>query len=1016
MKLNIALFFASLLPLTACAVRPIVAPFYGDAGTQPVGQQETLEDEPTAYFSSSNLNAFTYCAWLKAEPTDDSLKMVGNVLAQGMVTIDPARATLEGGDGLTNLLPFDLTNRVPLDAEGEWSALCLPAVEDPTKGGGVFCVNIKCDKAVNLSIGDQSLTFAASDKMQIRNVWTSDANAANGRLVAVSTDPGATVYLGVAVNPIVHFYSVQTDANLDNTQDMADAGGGVSTNGYRFVVYRGLLDGTNLTLTVDRWVRAGKLPCARTNQTAATATHFARNARFRICYASACHNSWSKLRVRSFGARMYGEWIDDDLLILMRNKDWDEMVSRGIAYDSERGEAWGVTACTDSTPTSYGEEVAAADEATSLAYTTQTETRDIKKTVTLHAKSYLLDGFTVSDADMDWSCLTEGASFTQTSNVFTFASGGSYTLRGYNRKLGESREVTVNLSDDQNFLNYKLGDLTDAAKPYAAALCSVTSALASATLAPVVYNVNGQAKTANVASVKHIPSVPVYSSAGRRGNAAVSALSPHTWITAAHWYGVNPSTLEFTDGGSKTSTVRTDAGSFVFLRDWAKTNGFSDVDSQLVSDIAVGRFANDEAIDSAFVPYLMSAETATNAFGTAFAVPAWRSTQVGEGGAIPVLLEGGRDLAYVSGQSSAAESWTNEGSWASSSATNYARALAPRPLVESVQELAARKVDSSAALFPQTFGGDSGHPTYVNVGGETNVLVTQNYSIFGGDSDVAAADILKAWILTNGDEVKEFVYSAKPTARDYIQDGLVAMWDGIENAGWGKHDENATNWVDLVGGTIPQCVWSWNWWDKRAYAIGDVASWTSADTNYTAQAFWQGDSLAFTRYPTNDVTSQGLELGVTIGLSDYNKLEDVTIEVIMAAVAPTNKTGFIVRSLAGWYNCDANSGAASSMFRRNGCASGINDRWWDGQLVSFVQTWMSTNSMTWYYNGAVKNTLKNNTYTSQKLYLGAIFGQSAFKIQYYGSRIYNRVLTEEEIKHNYEIDVKRFGTAGDAAE
>ena len=39
-----------------------------------------------------------------------------------------------------------------------------------------------------------------------------------------------------------------------------------------------------------------------------------------------------------------------------------------------------------------------------------------------------------------------------------------------------------------------------------------------------------------------------------------------------------------------------------------------------------------------------------------------------------------------------------------------------------------------------------------------------------------------------------------PTARDYVQDGLVAMWDGIENAGWGVHDPNATVWKDLVGG------------------------------------------------------------------------------------------------------------------------------------------------------------------------------------------------------------------------
>ena len=28
----------------------------------------------------------------------------------------------------------------------------------------------------------------------------------------------------------------------------------------------------------------------------------------------------------------------------------------------------------------------------------------------------------------------------------------------------------------------------------------------------------------------------------------------------------------------------------------------------------------------------------------------------------------------------------------------------------------------------------------------------------------------------------------KPTARDYVQDELVAMWDGKENAGWGQHN------------------------------------------------------------------------------------------------------------------------------------------------------------------------------------------------------------------------------------
>lgn len=37
----------------------------------------------------------------------------------------------------------------------------------------------------------------------------------------------------------------------------------------------------------------------------------------------------------------------------------------------------------------------------------------------------------------------------------------------------------------------------------------------------------------------------------------------------------------------------------------------------------------------------------------------------------------------------------------------------------------------------------------------------------------------------------------KPTARSYVQDGLIAMWDGIENAGWGVHDSSATVWHNL---------------------------------------------------------------------------------------------------------------------------------------------------------------------------------------------------------------------------
>ena len=37
------------------------------------------------------------------------------------------------------------------------------------------------------------------------------------------------------------------------------------------------------------------------------------------------------------------------------------------------------------------------------------------------------------------------------------------------------------------------------------------------------------------------------------------------------------------------------------------------------------------------------------------------------------------------------------------------------------------------------------------------------------------------------------------TSASYVQRGLIAQWDGIDNAGTGVHDPNATVWKDLKG-------------------------------------------------------------------------------------------------------------------------------------------------------------------------------------------------------------------------
>ena len=40
------------------------------------------------------------------------------------------------------------------------------------------------------------------------------------------------------------------------------------------------------------------------------------------------------------------------------------------------------------------------------------------------------------------------------------------------------------------------------------------------------------------------------------------------------------------------------------------------------------------------------------------------------------------------------------------------------------------------------------------------------------------------------------------TAADYVSDGLILLYDGVENAGWGVHDDSAVSWRNLVAADV----------------------------------------------------------------------------------------------------------------------------------------------------------------------------------------------------------------------
>lgn len=97
-----------------------------------------------------------------------------------------------------------------------------------------------------------------------------------------------------------------------------------------------------------------------------------------------------------------------------------------------------------------------------------------------------------------------------------------------------------------------------------------------------------------------------------------------------------------------------------------------------------------------------------------------------------------------------------------------------------------------------------------------------------------------------------------PTARDYVQDGLVAMWDGIENAGWGVHDPNATVWKDLVGT------------NNIALTLGD--------------GYWDRDGLNFVGPENGGTYGVGSDIGITRGMLEvvFQKRGNETANIVVS--------------------------------------------------------------------------------------------------------------------------------------
>ena len=206
-----------------------------------------------------------------------------------------------------------------------------------------------------------------------------------------------------------------------------------------------------------------------------------------------------------------------------------------------------------------------------------------------------------------------------------------------------------------------------------------------------------------------------------------------------------------------------------------------------------------------------------------------------------------------------------------------------------------------------------------------------------------------------------------PTARDYVQDGLIAMLDGIENAGWETHDATATVWKDLSGNGH------------------DV------DVDLT-QASWEDGFLKVT--------------GTTC-TRDEEITNIATLEVLFRESSgfsyPNNKGPFFVLGESKgpcclWYGHVAGGASINTRISSNNAVS-----------KSILASRSYTYSPWSYYVNGEKMPLYNPPSTLADAVGCKATAVGGKPIEIYHVRAYSRALTAEQIAVNYAIDKARFG-------
>ena len=231
------------------------------------------------------------------------------------------------------------------------------------------------------------------------------------------------------------------------------------------------------------------------------------------------------------------------------------------------------------------------------------------------------------------------------------------------------------------------------------------------------------------------------------------------------------------------------------------------------------------------------------------------------------------------------------------------------------------------------------------------------------------------------------------SAKKYVQDGLVAMWDGIENAGWGEHDASATSWKDLIGQQELVLNAPYSWEDyyistdrstRETYALAYTEAMPFSKEDITTIEVMYDETQSVTwgiHYPLSIVSSNAFDVLLTQYAYDHahfgNHLSGL----------PNNQS-YSVSGLHHFQMVYDFENPTNSIVINHTSEGDYNVEITNDQGISSGQNGV------FLFGRNTRGTASSN-------------GDSGGK--FYFLRCYNRKLTRDELASNYAIDKARFG-------